>query len=1101
VNDAARSGNRRPRRVLAAWIAVVGALAVIGLGVEDRLTPSTLRVPGTESARGAELLADSFGESVPFAILLRGPADGIDRQGPRLVEALRARGDASVLSPWDRGRGLEQLRPRPGAALVAADIEATLEEADDFVVDDVRAVIDATIRSPVEADLTGYAVVGSALEEASVSATRQAELIAAPVLIIVLLLVFRSPLAALIPLLIGGATVLTARGLLAVGSSWIDIDALAVGVASMMGLALGVDYALLLVSRHREELGSGANPERATAITQATAGRTVIFAGGTLAAAMAVAAVVAPGDLLVSLAASVALVGVVAVVIATSAGPALLLVAGANLDRWMIGGSEGRGRLAAAAGHVLRRPAVVASAVLALLLVLAAPVLALETGPPNVRALPEDDPTRQAFERVEREVSGGWSAPFTVVVVGEGEPVIEPSRLERMQDWQDEIANDDAVQAIVGPGQISRRLDPLRDGAEEMEEARQELASGRRELGRLASGLAEGAAGIEELRDGLSQAARGSSELAAGAARAAGGAARLAAGLSQARAAAAAARDAIGELREGSERLASEARRAASGARELRRGIADARRAARRELAPGAEELAEGLDEGAGELERLREPAQEAEAELERAFDALAEQMTIGRTDPAYPEALGAVARAYGAVTGREPFSGTPVVPGYQGLDRELAQAVARLREATAGAERLARGIRRAARGLERLERGADRLGDGVDELADGADRLAAGIAELEDGSAELGDGLATLAAGARELTAGLDELERGAGELATGLQEGDAGMAELERELGRASIEVRRFEPRLASNERQLRRVQRRTPRLFESGYTFLAALDGARPTERQQARQAIDLDGGGTAARFLVVPAEPPNTEPTDRLHARLSETIAGLAAEHENESAVAGGAAQLTDYERASSERLPLMALALCVVTYLLLVPILRALLLPLIAVALNLLTVGVAFGVLTVLFTLLPGEPLGGPGNINAVTAAGVFGVTFGLSIDYEVFLLARMREGYLRSDDNDEAIRYGIERTGRVITGAAAIMAAVFLAFSTADVSTLRQFGIGLTVAVLLDATVVRLLLLPALMRLGGRATWWIPRWLDRVLPDVDVEPSSRPVAA
>lgn len=82
----------------------------------------------------------------------------------------------------------------------------------------------------------------------------------------------------------------------------------------------------------------------------------------------------------------------------------------------------------------------------------------------------------------------------------------------------------------------------------------------------------------------------------------------------------------------------------------------------------------------------------------------------------------------------------------------------------------------------------------------------------------------------------------------------------------------------------------------------------------------------------------------------------------------------------------------------------------------------------------------------------------------------------------------------------MITGAAAIMGAVFLAFSTADVATLRQFGIGLTVAVLLDATVVRLLLLPALMRLGGRATWWMPSWLDRALPDVDVEPSSRTTA-
>jgi putative drug exporter of the RND superfamily len=1101
VSGAAGHGARRPLRVLAGWLVVVAALTVIGLGVEDKLSPSTLRVPGTESARGAELLADSFGESVPFAILLRGPADEIDRQGPRLVEALRERDDASVLSPWDRGRGLEQLRPRPRAALVAADVEASLAEAADFAVDDVRGVIDATIHPPVEADLTGYAVVGTALEDASVSATRQAQLIAAPFLIVVLLLVFRSPLAALIPLLIGGATVLSARGILALGTGVIEIDALAVGVASMMGLALGVDYALLLVSRHREELAAGVDPEHAAATTRATAGRTVLFAGGTLAAAMAVAALAAPGELLVSLAASVTLVSALAVLIAMSAGPALLVVAGPHLDRWMIGAPGGEGRLGVIAGHVLRRPAVVAGAVLAFLLLLATPVLALQTGPPTVGALPEDDPNRQSFERVEREVGGGWSAPFTVVVVSEGEPVTAPSRLERMEDWQNEIAADEAVRAVVGPGQISRRLDPLRDGAVELEERRQELADARRELDRLAAGLAEASAGIGELRAGIGEAARGGAELAAGASRAAIGAVRLARGLDEAREGAAAAREAIGRLRRGSERLAAGARRAADGAREVRAGVAETRRAARRQLQPGAEELAEGLEEGAGELERLREPAQEAEEQLDRAFDALAERMSIGRADPAYPEALEAVGRAYGAVTGREPLTGAAVVPGYDGLDRELARAVARLREAADGAERLARGIRRAARGLERVEGGAVRLERGVRELAAGAERLAAGIAELQAGSGGLAAGLATLADGARALAEGVGELERGAAELGAGIGEGEAAMAELERELGNAAIEVRRFEPRLASSERQLRSVQRRTPQLFESGYTFLAVLDGAQEEERRMAAQAIDLEGGGTAARFLVVARHPPNTEPTDGLHERLSRTVDQLGEEHPNDAAVTGGAAQLTDYDRATSERMPLMVLALCVVTYLLLIPILRALLLPLIAVALNLLTVGVAFGVLTVLFTLLPGEPLGGPGFINAVTAAGVFGVIFGLSIDYEVFLLARMREGYLASGDREGAIQYGIERTGRVITGAAAIMAAVFLAFSTADVATLRQFGIGLTVAVLLDATVVRLLLLPALMRLGGNATWWMPRWLDRLLPDVDLEPPARPAAS
>jgi putative drug exporter of the RND superfamily len=122
----------------------------------------------------------------------------------------------------------------------------------------------------------------------------------------------------------------------------------------------------------------------------------------------------------------------------------------------------------------------------------------------------------------------------------------------------------------------------------------------------------------------------------------------------------------------------------------------------------------------------------------------------------------------------------------------------------------------------------------------------------------------------------------------------------------------------------------------------------------------------------------------------------------------------------------------------------------------------------------------------------VGAVVIFGVVFGLSIDYAVFLLVRMRESYDRDGDNDTAIRFGLQRTARVITGAAAIMMAVFVAFAGSSIATVSQLGVGLTVAVLLDATVVRIVLLPALMLLIGDRVWWLPRFLDRVLPRLNV---------
>jgi RND superfamily putative drug exporter len=164
------------------------------------------------------------------------------------------------------------------------------------------------------------------------------------------------------------------------------------------------------------------------------------------------------------------------------------------------------------------------------------------------------------------------------------------------------------------------------------------------------------------------------------------------------------------------------------------------------------------------------------------------------------------------------------------------------------------------------------------------------------------------------------------------------------------------------------------------------------------------------------------------------------------------------------------------------------ILRSPLLAAIAVVLNLASVGAAIGVMSLVCKLPEGYPLGGHPYIDTVGAAAIFGVTFGLSIDYAVFLLARMREHYLQNGDNSAAIAFGLERTAGVITGAAAIMAAVFVSFAAAPIATVSQMGVGLTVAILLDATVVRIVLLPALMLLFGERVWRTPAWLDRLLP-------------
>jgi RND superfamily putative drug exporter len=286
--------------------------------------------------------------------------------------------------------------------------------------------------------------------------------------------------------------------------------------------------------------------------------------------------------------------------------------------------------------------------------------------------------------------------------------------------------------------------------------------------------------------------------------------------------------------------------------------------------------------------------------------------------------------------------------------------------------------------------------------------------------------------------------------------------------------------------------RLKRRSPGLFRSGFLTVAAIDGMPRRERETIASVLDTDRGGDVGRVVILPDIPTNDPRT----AALVDDVRAIArdfGEREGlDTAVGGIASQLVDYDRVTSARIPMLVIAISLVTYLGLVAILRSLLLPLIAVALNLLTVAAAFGVLTLLFVGAD-PPLGGAGALDVISVAAIFAIAFALSIDYQVFLLTRMREEFVRTHSNEAAITFGVNRTGGVVTGAAAIMISVFLAFALSDFVVVCQFGVGLAVAVLLDATIVRLVLLPAVMRLSGSRTWWMPGWLGARVPDLDVD--------
>jgi RND superfamily putative drug exporter len=1077
---------RHPRTVLALAALVVAILAALGTGVEGRLSPTSLEIAGTPSERGTELLRSHFGDSAPFAILLQGPSGEIERQGPELVRALkRADPRLTTLSPWDRG-AVGPLRPGPRRALIIADFHVDLAAAVNHSVDRLNAILDREVRAPVRATQTSYATLSRQIQDRSIDAAERSELIALPILLVVLLLVFRSPLAAAIPLLFGVATVAASRGLLYLVAGSFEVDAFALTVCTMMGLALGVDYALLMVSRFREELADGIEPGRAAARTRRTAGRTTVFAGSTLLLSMLVAFFIVPGSLLASLAATVALVVVLSVAIATIAGPAVLALLGPNVDRWRLGlAPAADGGLMAFVGAALRRPLAATVLIGSVVGVLAAPALGLETGPPSPSQLPEDDPARQDSERIARSVGAGFESPYVLIAASRYGPITAPSRLAALSELQGRIASAPGVQAVVGPSRLAGAVAPVREQGEQLLRPSAQLA----QTERLGDGLAQARGGVAQVRGGIAEAAQGAGLLATGSGRASEGAGLIARGLGRARGGTRRLLDALRQFNSGIERLTAAQEEVLLGSVQLKTGLHEAIPNLRRNALASSRAEQRSLNQVSQvTLPRLGGPAAQTEAEL-RATLAGMEAMTVGRSDAAYAATLESLRRALAAFSGSDPVSAQPYAAEYSGLPAELAALEASLAKEAERSERVTSFLVSGLGGLRQLSAGAARLNDGAQQILAADRRLGRESQRLVDGVAPIGAQILRLGEGATTLAAGLAELEDGTESLEESLAQGFSDSYPLEPGLRRARVSV------LASGERLRRgagRLRRGSPGIFDSGYFVLSALDGAPPALRERASEAVDIERSGQAATLLVFSRYALNTPASVDFQAELESEAVALARKTGLRAEVAGGPAVLNDYSAVTRERIPIVVAAITIATFLILIAILRAIPLAALAVGLNLATVGVAFGILTLLTELPADVPLGGREYIDSVGATMIFGIVFGLSIDYAVFLLVRMRERYDGDGDHAAAITYGLEKTATVITGAAAIMLAVFIVFGGASIATVSQLGIGLTVAVFLDATVVRIVLLPALMILIGERVWWLPRWLDRALPRLSV---------
>jgi len=251
------------------------------------------------------------------------------------------------------------------------------------------------------------------------------------------------------------------------------------------------------------------------------------------------------------------------------------------------------------------------------------------------------------------------------------------------------------------------------------------------------------------------------------------------------------------------------------------------------------------------------------------------------------------------------------------------------------------------------------------------------------------------------------------------------------------------------------------------------------------------------GDAAIVSVIPKTSPQDKATSALVERLREQTIPAATRDGGLNVYVGGlTASFEDFSSKISSRLPLFIGIVIGLSILLLIAVFRSIWVPLASAVFNLLSIGAAYGVVVAVFQWGWGASLLGAAEGTPIVSfipLMMFAILFGLSMDYNVFLLSRIREAYFEGDSPRESVAHGLSRIAKVILTAGLIMSSVFLGFATGDDTIVKMFGVGLGAAILIDVLIVRMVVSPALMALLGDKAWWIPKWLDRVLPNVSLE--------
>jgi uncharacterized membrane protein YdfJ with MMPL/SSD domain len=1011
---------RRKWVVLGAWILLIAVLIALSRSFGSN-TSNNLQLPGTDSQAAADLLAARFppqqNGSNPLVFHVR-TGKVTDADAKQAIEASYEQVKklphvAAAVDPFSQ-RGAAQVSNDKQTAFIPVLLDVGGDELTQEIAESVLAAGDPARKAGME-----VAVGGSVGSELSEPATESSELVGLVAAMIILAFTFGTLVAMGLPILSAILGLATGLSLIVVLGHVVTVPSIAPTLATMIGLGVGIDYALFLVSRHRLNRAQGMQLNESIAMAVATSGSAIVFAGTTVVIAL-LTLLVAGIPLVTALGYSSAVAVVTAVLAAITLLPAVLSLVGRHIESGRLPSFlrpkpkdlEG-GFWGGWARAVTKRPWWAIAATLALLIPLIIPFLSLNLGQEDVGATPKSTTERKAYDLMAAGFGVGYNGPLLVAV-----ELGTPPKASSEYTSQQQQAQSLQKQLEQEQKQGKQQQQQLTAQANALTAQSQQLTNQQQQLEQQQGSLKSEQASLER------QANADSKEQA-----------QLQASANRLEA----------------EQVALNKQIAATGS-EARKLVRDGAKVTKK-LTSVVRSLAKNRTEQRkveAQLNRTNSPTQKAklqaklrkledsETRLEKQLDKLVRQEQANREQS---QVLLAQARSL----------------------REKEVSVAN-------------------RALGLAAQAAALATDAV-TLVKQKQALVQQASNLQVQAAKLQTQAANLQTQAAQLQTQQVQLQGQQQTAQSQQQQAKQLKTDLTNELTKAGGDPRGTDPGLVDLQ------------------DALAGTDGVKVVAPPQINKA------GDAATFTVIATTAPAAPATADLVQTLRTYVIPQATHGTDLEAFVGGqTASYVDLANGISSRLLIVIAVVIGLSFCILLTAFRSFLFAVQAAVANVLSVTAAFGVLTAVFqkgwglSLVGLDTASGTDPIASYVPLMMFTVLFGLSMDYQVFLISNIEQHRVNGGGDRDAIRRGLAGGARVIVAAALIMISVFGSFILNADPTVKQFGVGLSVGVALAAVTV-LVFAPAVLVLAGKGSWWIPAWADRVLPHMDVEGAGAQEAA